>query len=163
MRVFDPLIWAVKLDASSNSEREAALILSPIDNNGNIIDQTLVTRFYEALHSRGYSVTTYYPGKIEPAFPVGVQPDHLQSGTHLPLIGPILDQLKPDTAIVLLAGNDLPLDLDDFSTTKWSNTLLVVAPRREKLRVWFRHQAQLSVDADVEGIIHTFTGNLASH
>ncbi|GCE08127.1 hypothetical protein [Dictyobacter aurantiacus] len=140
IRVLDALIWAIKLDRPRAAEQEVALIVPATIGSTGLASQETIVRFYDELSAHGGYVATYYPGQIEPAFPLGISPQGIQSSYHLALIGPILDNLKPGTAVVLLVNDTLPLDFVDLFSTHWMERVLLVVARRELVATWLPHR-----------------------
>jgi hypothetical protein len=76
-RVIDPLLWALKRGSGRESHRSVALLLDASSSGGYFFAQNLPQRFHDALTTRGLSVTTYYLGRVKPAYQVGKRPSNL--------------------------------------------------------------------------------------
>ena len=72
------------------------------------------------------------------------------------------DQLKPDTIVVLLVNDALPLDFLDLYATQWSERLLLVVARRELVPTWLTHRQLYINDNEIPQMIGSFLEQLAS-
>ena len=160
-RVLDTLIWAIKLDRHEIMDQEVALIVPATIQSAGLSSQETVRRFYEELSSGGGHVATYYEGQIRPAFPVGTAPAVVPMPDNLDLICPILDSLKPKTAVVLLVDQNRPIDFVDLFGTHWTNRLLLVVSRRELVATWLPHRQVYLNDGEIPQIVSGFLDHLA--
>ena len=75
-------------------------------------------------------------------------PAVVPTSDNLDLICPILDHLKPDTAIVLLVDQNWPIDFIDLFDTHWADRQLLVVGRRELVATWLPHrQVYILIDS----------------
>ncbi len=162
MRVLDALIWAIRLDGPKTSEQEVALIVPASIEDTGLGSQETIVRFYEELSAHGGYVATYYPGQIEPAFPLGNSPTTVQPSNNLELIGPILDHLKPDTAVVLLVKDALPMDFVDLFASRWIDRLLLVVTRRELVATGLPHCRVFTHDGEIAPMVSAFLAHVAT-
>ena len=160
IRVLDVLVWAIKLDNTVNNpsatDQEIALIVPSTIQSPGLASQETITRFFDELRSRGGQVATYYPGQVRPAFPLNISPTAVQSSGNLALIGPILDNLKPSTAVVLLVNDALPMDFIDLYNSQWTNRLLLVVARRELVATWLPHRQVFTNDGEIAPMVSAF-------
>lgn len=163
-RILDALLWAIEIgrQGGPHQAREIALIVPAVLDSVGVASQETIMHFYQALTAQGGHVATYSVGRAGPAFPVGTAPVQIESAQRLPLIGPILDQLKTGTLVVLLTSTMLPLDLTDFANSPWLNRLLVVTSRREMLIPWLRHRELLLQGSEVEQIVSSFLNRVSA-
>ena len=161
-RVLDPLIWAIKLDRNEIPDQEVALIVPTSSPNAGLARPETVRRFYEELSSGGGHVATYYPGQVRPAFPVGTAPVVAPTPGNLDLICPILDSLKPNTAVVLLVDQNWPIDFVDLFGTHWADRLLLVVGRRELVATRLPHRQVYLNDGEIPQIVSGFLDHLAA-
>jgi len=162
MRVLDALIWAIRLDGPKTAEQEVALIVPARIENTGLGSPGTIVRFYEELSAHEGYVATYYPGQIEPAFPLGNAPTTIQSSNNLALIGPILDNLKPGTAVVLLVNDGLPMDFVDLFASQWMERLLLVVARRELVATWLPHRRVFANDGEIAPMVSAFLEHVAT-
>lgn len=164
LRLLDALLWAIEIEKQADQQqiREVALIVPSVLESAGLVKQETILRFYQALTSQGGHVATYHIGATDPVFAVGSAPDPLPSVQRLPLIGPILDHLKPGTVVVLLVNNLLPIDLADFAYSSWLKRLLVVTARREMFHGWLVHRALWQQDDDIERMVSEFLKRLTT-
>lgn len=157
IRVLDALIWAIKLDQPTGTEQEVAMIVPSTIEASGLASQDTIARFYEELSVHGGYVATWYPGKIDPAFPMGTSPSGVQtSNNNLALIGPILDSLKSGTAVILLVNDTLPMDLVDIHASQWMDRLLLVVARRAQVITWLPHCKVLTHNGEIAQMVSTF-------
>lgn len=162
IRVLDALIWAIKLNrVGGGYEQEVALIVPGTIQSAGLASQGTIMRFYDELSSRGGHVATYYPGQVRPAFSLGTSPTPVQSSANLALICPLLDHLKPGTAVVLLVNDTLPLDFIDLYATQWAERLLLVVAHRELVATWLPHRQVYNNDNEIPQMVNTFLEQLA--
>lgn len=160
IRVLDALIWAIKLNRSIETAQEVALIVPATVEASGLASQDSILRFYDELSAHGGHVATWYPGKVDPAFPLGISPSGVQTTHNLALIGPILDRLKPGTAVVLLVNQALPMDLDDLYKSQWMDRLLLVVARRELVVTWLPHCSVFAHDGEIAQMVGSFIEQL---
>jgi hypothetical protein len=139
----------------------ALIVPSTIESTG-LASQGTISRFHEELSAHGGHVATYYPGRVEPVFPLGVSPLTVQSSSNLALIGPILDRLKPGTAIVLLVNDALPMDFIDLFASQWMDRLLLVVARRELVATWLPHCRVFTNDGEIAQMVSAFLEHIAA-
>lgn len=162
IRVLDALIWAIKLNSPPVAEQEVALIVPSTIESAGLASQGTISRFYDELSAHGGYVATYYPGQIEPAFPLGISPIAVQSSSNLALIGPILDRLKSGTAVVLLVNDALPMDFIDLFASQWMDKLLLVVARRELVATWLPYCRVFTNDGDIVQMASAFLARVAT-
>jgi hypothetical protein len=161
-RVLDTLIWAIKLDRQESTDQEVALIVPATIQQSGLASQETIRRFYEELNVGGGHVATYYPGQVRPAFPVGTAPAVVPEDDHLDLIGPILDSLKPGTAVVLLVDQKCPLDFVDLAGTRWPERLLLVSGQRDMVATWLPYRHVYLNDGEIPQVVSGFLDHLAT-
>jgi hypothetical protein len=162
IRVLDALIWAIKLDKPTVAEQEVAMIVPSTIEASGLASQETIARFYDELSAHGGYVATWYPGKIDPAFPMGTSPSGVQTSNNLSLIGPILDGLKPGTAVILLVNDTLPMDLVDIYASQWMDRLLLVVARRALVATWLPHCKVFTHDGEIAQMVSTFLEHVAT-
>lgn len=161
-RVLDTLIWAIKLDPHESRDQEVALIVPAAIKSAGLGSQEVVRRFYEELSSGGGHVATYYPGQVRPAFPVGTAPAVVPAPEAIDLICPILDNLNPTTAVVLLVDQNWPIDFYDLPGTRWADRMLLVVGRRELVATWLPHRQVYLNDGEIPQMVSGFLHHLAT-
>ena len=162
IRVLDALIWAIKLNSPVEAGQEVALIVPSTIESTGLASQGTISRFYDELSTHGGFIATYYPGRVEPAFPLGISPLTVQSSSNLALIGPILDRLKAGTAVVLLVNDALPMDFIDLFASQWMDKLLLVVARRELVTTWLPHCRVFTNDGEIAPMVSAFLAHIAT-
>ncbi|HEY1349286.1 MAG TPA: hypothetical protein VGF67_06645 [Ktedonobacteraceae bacterium] len=161
-RVLDTLIWAIKLDRRVSSDQQIALIVPAVIQDAGLASQETIRRFYEELSAGGGHVATYYPGQVQPAFPVGTAPTVVPTPGVLDLVCPLLDGLPPETTVVLLVDQRWPLDFRDLAGTRRAERLLLVAGQRELVATWLPHHQVYLHDGEIPRVVSGFLQRLAA-
>lgn len=157
-RVLDPLLWAIEL-AKPTKMRKLCLIVDSSNNKHTPFSDEFVLNLWDQL-SRQNELISYQLGVRNPLSLPGQAPSMLDTNTQRPsLIGPILEDLEPDTTVVLLTSSPV-LDLDDFTQPEWYHRIFFASINYSVNSKWparFNMQSNTSTAAIVESFNHLIT------
>lgn len=143
-RALDPLVWSIELNRESKDLKGNTLIL-PTQGADTIYQSGLHTVLLERLRVRNYYPQSYFTGEIRPAFAESSLPsDPVLPNGRLGLIGPILDRQTVGGLAVVLVGDQLPADIDDFAYTSWDDHLILIGTSQQvqNARVRWKYHAE---------------------
>lgn len=133
-RVLDPFLWAIMLDRPVTIT-PIKLIVDASARGRTIFDQGLLTKAGERLLDYG-ELTVFYLGQTVPAVSPGQSlPSSPPRIAHHSLIGPILEQLAPDSLAIVITADSI-LDLEDFHDSTWQKRLLLVTMDEDSDQMW---------------------------
>jgi len=155
-RALDPLIWSILLSQGPGHQSGTTLILATQDANG-LYQAGLHTVLLDRLRARNRYPQSYFTGEMRPAFAEGnLPPDPALPIGRMGLIGPILDRQPSGGIAVVLVGDQLPADIDDFAYTSWDDRLVVIGTSQQVLNARVRWKYRAETPSEVEQALRDF-------
>ena len=156
-RVLDPLIWSILLSKGDPNGAAATAIILPTQEADIVYSSGLPSVLFDRLRSRNIHPSTYFMGELRAAFTDGSAPIDVQLPVgRTSLVGPLLDRLPQKSIVVVLTGNTLPTDINDFAYTSWDDRLLLIGTDRGVLNTQIRWKYVAQTAEDIEQIIRDF-------
>jgi hypothetical protein len=156
VRVLDALIWSIILN-DGGEDPSGSLLILPTRDAESVYEMGLHNILLERLRARNHYPQSYFSGEMRPAFNESSLPASPQLPTgRLPLIGSILDRQPTGGIAVVLVGESLPLDIDDFVHTPLEDRLLLIGTGQQVRNALVRWKYRISSAQDIEQALRDF-------
>jgi len=161
IRVIDPLIWSILLSKDDPNGASTTALILPTQVAQDVYAANLPNVLFDRLRARNIHPSTYFMGELRTAFTDSSIPSDINPPVgRVPLIGAILDHLSAGSVAVVLTGNTLPRDVDDFAYTSWDDRLLLIGTDKAVLNTRIRWKFVAQTPEDLEQIVREFLRQL---
>ena len=161
IRVIDPLIWSILLSKDDPNGASTTALILPTQVAQDVYAANLPNVLFDRLRARNIHPSTYFMGELRTAFTDSSIPSDINPPVgRVPLIGAILDHLSAGSVAVVLTGNTLPRDVDDFASTSWDDRLLLIGTDKAVLNTRIRWKFVAQTPEDLEQIVREFLRQL---
>lgn len=161
IRVIDPLVWSIMLSKEGQNGSSTTALILPTQTALDVYDANLPSVLFDRLRARNIHPSTYFMGELRTAFSDSSIPTDINPPVgRVPLVGAILDHLPAGSVAVVLTGNTLPRDVDDFAYTSWDDRLLLIGTDKAVLNARIKWKFVAQTPEDFEQVVREFLRQL---